>query len=208
MGNMTGLCVNEDDNVLCAIDWSLNKLNLLDKEYKLIKDITLPPYGSYKSIDYNYTNNMYYLLNGKENATSILIIDKNLTRIMKQTAILDAMFLMSIKLIKNKVYVCDSHWGRNKSRILIFDNQLNFIESFGETILYSPQDIFIDPYCNNFIYIPDYWDECVTIFALDDHTFIKKIRIYECPLYGLIVNNKMIINHSMKTLRVYDIVFL
>lgn len=207
------LCENENDNVLCVVYRLKHKLLLFNNNYEIIKEMKLPKNGAYGAIAYNHMNSMYYLLNDVK--LTICMINKDLNNIAKQVDIHDADLLWSIKVINNKIFVCNNHKNTLKSKILVYDNQLNsIICSFGENILYYPVDIIVanqgraavESNNNGFIYITDALQHCIVVFTANEFKFIKKIKLDELPCFGLILNNQLILNHNFRTLVLYDII--
>lgn len=180
MGKMTGVCENDQDNFICAVDNTHSTLLLFNKDYKIVKILELEKKlvdmnGTYGAIDFNSFNSIYYLISSGHKE-SILMIDKDLNAVLREIQLTETRILNSIKVINNIIYVCDNHNDGEKSRILAFDANLNYLLSFGENKLNIPQDIFINPKNLNHIYITDKFSFSIAVFDIRNLKYVGNVK--------------------------------
>lgn len=213
MGRITGICVDEETNQVCIVDWTRGCLCLLNKNYAIVKEKHLKTtldnkWRSYTSICYNKITKAFYLIDNTKLSESILMFDNCIENALKEVQIVNSFNLESIKCLNNKIYVCDNHFNNVNSRIIVYDAvQLNYIKSVGMNMLSSPIDILT--YNNKFYYVTDSQNSCIQAFNVnnDDYEndeYIDTVYINTYPNHTAISNNKLIIIHRT-TCTVYQI---
>lgn len=207
MGFAYGLCVIEpNEQILCADDWN-KEVYLIDKKYSIVKEYKLEKERDgkerwYYSCDFDNKNKTVYITDKGSNSLVVLDDEFNLIRdvkILKNTDLNNSK-LGTIKVIYNKIYICDNG---DKKGILVFDMELNLIDILSN-ISFSPFDLIVNPKNMSYIYVIDY--NVITIFNVHSKQCIDKVQV-ERAVKGLILNsNKLIINCDHKQLFIYDII--
>lgn len=215
MGKIKGLCAVKNKYV-CAVDSTNAKLYLIEvlyKKYRIINGFNLEKSNndkhliSYCAIDYNETNNIFYLIVDDKTCKSILMIDYELTCIIKKMVIFQAHNINSLKILNNKVYIC-----HNMGNILIYDSNLEYIGSFGEYRLTRP--VFIINHIDkaNFIYVYDQQECRFCIFNIHNNEYISYINSTHNLDFAIVYHdtkqfNKSILvsHHKNKYIHIHDI---
>lgn len=227
LGKVQSICVIKHNNQLCVVNSTNNTIYVLNKDYKLVKTKKVYTVNQHKeherqltSLDYCYSNKRLYLLD--KSFKSILVIDENVDVILNEYSIKDInddrilkiSHLNSMKVIHDKIYICNSFWPSDsyQSNLLIFDLELNLIQTIGNHALHNPIDIITFDYNNSndfnstdYIYIVDFYSTCIHIYQKMTLDYVNNLNVNLSPSNAIIFNNQMIVNHNFNEIIIYDI---
>lgn len=216
-----GICVNKDENLICILDRENAKLYLINKDYKIIKQKRIERSINierrfYKGIDYNCFNHIYYIIDATLGNKTILMWNSELDFIVKEENVAECCHLESIKILNNKVYVCDHDlWNdKSKNRIMVFDCELNYLHSICENSLSNPINLLLNPKNVNFIYVLENTSHLNTVsngyikvFDVNNGKFMYKIFIKKYFNSGTISSGKLMLTSVFgHEFHVYDFI--
>lgn len=212
--NARGLAINEHDNQLCVVDAFSHTLYLLDKDYKILKELKLSHWNEaqntqrlYSAIDFNSTNQHFYIADKVENDCAIVTVDKELNGVVLDVKVANTKEIDGIRVFNNKVYAANVVDFSNVN-LAIFDANLNLLNTINGLDYFF--GILRNPANNKFLYLVSETENASEIDAENDK-LAKKLETGAFASHGLIKGDKFLIHvykedYSGFLFRIYDII--